>query len=285
MKKTTSQKLSKRLIQYGALSAAIAGVSSANGQIIWTDIPDVSRTNASYQLNLDGDGTVDYTILNYGGALQFIAPASNYIFYTTSLAPYGFQGFNNNAVLGIGPIGFGSYKYPFALSSGAAISAGATAWLTGSSWQTMNWNGCGYPNSQWCDVTDKYLGLRFKIGANTHYGWAKLDAGSASFTIKEYAYNSTPDAPINANQKTLGIEDNNLSKIKIVGLSRSIAIYNLTNATNYIVYNLSGQKVLDGTTSNREHVIEASSLSSGMYVVELSDTESNAVLKKKVVLK
>lgn len=33
MKKTTPQKLSKRLAQYGALSIAITGVSDVNGQI------------------------------------------------------------------------------------------------------------------------------------------------------------------------------------------------------------------------------------------------------------
>ena len=41
MKKTTSETLSKKLTKYGALTAAIAGVSGVNGQIVFTDIiPD-----------------------------------------------------------------------------------------------------------------------------------------------------------------------------------------------------------------------------------------------------
>ena len=284
MKKTTSQKLSNRLVQYGALSAAIAGVTNTNGQIIWTDIPDISRTNTSYQLNLDGDAAVDFTIVNYQGFAQGIAPAASYIFYVSSYLPYGFQGFNSNAILGIGPIGSGSWKYPFALSSGDPISAGATTWLTGSSGQTMNVNNCSWTYSQWCNVNNKYLGLKFKIGAYTHYGWAKLDAGSASFTIKEYAYNSTPDAPINAGQKPLGIEDNRLSKVKIVGLNKSIGLYNLPEASNYTVYNLTGQEIAKGTANSGYYAIDVKTLASGIYIVELGDTESNAVLRKKVVL-
>ena len=41
MKKTTPQKLSTRIAQYGALSLAIASVADANGQmIVHNDIPD-----------------------------------------------------------------------------------------------------------------------------------------------------------------------------------------------------------------------------------------------------
>ena len=283
MKKTTSQKLSERLGQYGVLSLAIAGVADVNGQIVYTDIADTGGGNTFYQLNLDGDGTVDYTILNYASAIQVVAPASNYIFYTTSLAPYGFQGFNNNEILGLGT---GEYKYPLALNSGYPISSGASVWVNDADFQTMNWNSCNYTNSQWCGVTDKYLGLRFDIGGNTHYGWARLDVplSSGGWLIKDYAYNSTPNAPINAGQTVLGVDDNVFSKIKVVALNKSIVLYNLPSTARYNVYNMTGQEVLKGTTDQRDYVIETPALASGVYVVELEDTGSNAVIRKKIVL-
>ena len=54
MKKTTSQKLSKRLAQYSALTAAITSISgiSAQEQIVYTDIPDYSGQNAKLLLFL-----------------------------------------------------------------------------------------------------------------------------------------------------------------------------------------------------------------------------------------
>src|SRR5690606_20158225 len=43
----------------------------------------------------------------------------------------------------------------------------------------------------WNNTTDKYLGLRFKVSGQTHYGWARLDVDmtTGAFTIKDYAYN------------------------------------------------------------------------------------------------
>ena len=47
---------------------------------------------------------------------------------------------------------------------------------------------------------------------------------------------------------------------------------------------MTSQEVLKGTTNNRDYVIEAPSLSSGVYVLELTDTNSKGVIRKKVVL-
>ena len=51
--------------------------------------------------------------------------------------------------------------------------------------------------------TDKYLGLKFELGGNTHYGWALLDVekDSKSFTIKEYCYNTTPGQGIHTGDR------------------------------------------------------------------------------------
>ena len=44
----------------------------------------------------------------------------------------------------------------------------------------------------------RYLGLRFSLDGATYYGWARLSIPDsplivASFTLKDHAYNSTPD--------------------------------------------------------------------------------------------
>ena len=64
MKKITQKKLSQRLVRYGALTAAIAGVADASGQIIYTDItPDYSGgANTDYALDLNNDGIIDFNI-------------------------------------------------------------------------------------------------------------------------------------------------------------------------------------------------------------------------------
>jgi hypothetical protein len=86
------------------------------------------------------------------------------------------------------------------------------------------------------------------------------------------------------NDENLSIHDDKLNQIKIVALNKSIGLYNLPSSASYNLYSISGQEVLKGSTNQRDHVIEASSLASGVYIVELGDTNTNAVIRKKVVL-
>ncbi|RIA10645.1 putative secreted protein (Por secretion system target) [Flavobacteriaceae bacterium MAR_2010_72] len=281
MKKITPQKLSKRLVQYGALTTAMIGVTDINGQIKYTDISDVGGPGQGVGIDLDGlDGFNEFFLLH--GSNTAGTQGALY------LVPFG-----SNAALGsiAGPY---NLTYPFALNNGDIISAGNINWIaqTGTSaslnYQTMNFVSCygGTGNSNWCGVTDKYLGLRFELSDGTHYGWARLDVDLTSFnwTLYDFAYNETVDAPINAGQTTLSIEDNALSKVRVVALHKSIGLYNLKAATDYKLYNMTGQEVLEGTTNNYDYVIEATTLASGVYIVELGNTESNAIIRKKVVL-
>lgn len=281
MKKITPQKLYKRLVQYGALTTAMIGATDINGQIKYTDIADVGGPGQGVGIDLDGvDGFNEFFLLHGSntagtlGALYFI--------------PFG-----SNAALGsiAGPY---NLVYPFALNSGDPISAGNINWIAQSgtsaslNYQTMNFVSCygGTGNSNWCGVTNKYLGLRFELSDGTHYGWARLDVDLTSFnwTLYDFAYNETVGGPITAGQTTLSLEDNALSKVKVIALHKSIGIYNLYTNTNYKLFNMTGQEVLNGTTDNRDYVIEATTLASGIYIVELGDNKSNTVIRKKVVL-
>ena len=83
---------------------------------------------------------------------------------------------------------------------------------------------------------------------------------------------------------SLSIEKNDFSKIKIVVLNKSIALYNLPETSSYKLYTMTGQSVLDGKIENNTYVIEANTLASGVYIIELKDANSDAVISKKVVL-
>ena len=275
MKKTTSIKLSKKLAQYGALSMAIAGVTDLNGQIIYTDImPDFDQgTGQPYSLDLNNDGTPDFQIHIESASDLKIMPLNA-----------------NNEVLG-NPYSSSSsfYVFPYALSNGAPISNSASgSWFNNSfsvGVQDLNYSSCLRGN--WCSVTDKYLGLRFNISGNIYYGWARLDVGASGNTwlVKDFANHKTPDAPIMAGQTTtLGIGDNHLNNVKIVALNKSIALFNLPQQTDYRLFSITGQSVLDGNIENNIHVIEANTLATGVYIVELKDKDTNAVIRKKIVL-
>ncbi len=183
--------LNKKLKSYSALAvSALAASSSADAQIKYTDI------------DIDGDGTNDVAIRNgyqigatgtyYGyGYVQATYFALAQVSYYAGLAQYG--------------------GVPAALSSGASIGSSIATGNSGSQTLAIGYSryffGYGLFNNgyagNWPNATDKYLGVRFKIGANTHYGWIRMTiANNGNPTvIKDMAYNTCVDASIQAGQK------------------------------------------------------------------------------------
>ena len=270
MKKITSKKISKRLAQYGALTVAIAAVSNASGQIIYTDVdPDFGGANVNFQLDLDNNGVMDYDIIHGdNGANAVRIHNSEY-----------------NTILGIN-FG-GNYNYPFALDSGAVISNGASTWLYHSVYQTLNWNSCSYTNSQWCGVTDKYLGLQFHIDGALHYGWARLDVplDPSGWLIKDYAYNTTPDEAIEAGQTViLGIEDLPFNGFKyLVNGNNELILSAFTAMDNIEIHNIIGQQVISQKLNNINEIVDISSLNTGVYIAIVNiegQSKSFKIVKK-----
>ncbi|QNJ96956.1 T9SS type A sorting domain-containing protein [Constantimarinum furrinae] len=265
MKKITTKKLSKRLSQYGALSLAIAGVSDAAGQIIYTDIdPDETITGSNYMLDLDGDTSIDYDII-----ARSDVPAVRV--YNS----------NSNSILGLN-FG-GNYNYPLALSSGAPISSGQNFYQH-SVYQTLNWGGCTYTNSQWCGgQVDKYLGLRFNIGGDTHYGWVRLDvpADGSNFTIKDYAYESTPDMAIAAGDTGgLGVGDEAFSNFQfLVDTNNQLVLKAAVAMDNVDIYNVLGQKVISQDLTSTNETIDLSAQTSGIYLATVTIEGAQRTIK------
>ena len=185
------KKIKTKLAKYVAVAAAVGAVSESEAAIIYTDeTPDFAGGSGSqYFLDLNNDGIDDFRIhattaytTSYGytyGANLYLQPLAA-----------------NNEALGTGTT---NYAYPFALSSGAPISNGAGSWFNNSfsgGAMSLNYGSCGFGN--WCNVTDGFIGLRFNIGGNTHYGWVRLDVGGSGnvWTVKDYAYEDIAGTPI-----------------------------------------------------------------------------------------
>lgn len=181
--------LEKRLKSYSALAAGVlAAGGAANGQVVYTDVDPDSVADAdgeSYELDLNNDGTIDFTInrsrtTTASGAVRIVPQAGNEVLGATS---YG-----------------GAYFLPYALSNGDAINGDETLWngTINSAYLTLAWYSTyGY----WAGgQTDKYLGLRIDVDGAMHYGWVRLDvaAGGGSFTLKDYAFVSNAGVGIEA---------------------------------------------------------------------------------------
>jgi hypothetical protein len=112
------------------------------------------------------------------------------------------------------------------------------------------------------------------VGTNTYYGWARIDllATSTSFTIKDYAYDSTPNACIQSGKNILGINEisNNTISVFPNPFTSSTTIQidgNFQNAT-LTIYNSYGQplkqvKNISGNTVS----LSRDNLPSGIYFI------------------
>jgi hypothetical protein len=104
-----------------------------------------------------------------------------------------------------------SQNYVLTTSSGsiAVLNAGAPVAATSTSWHPMNASNpnfflmaAGPPQGLWAGQTDKYVGVAVAVSTNTFFGWIKMSTSGtiASYTVKEYGFNSVAGASIAAGQ-------------------------------------------------------------------------------------
>ncbi len=277
--------LQSRLTRYTAAATAVVGaVTGANAQIVYTDVnPD--ETYDAVEGNGPAFGLLD---LNNDQVLDFYVysrdtTTANGLFKLTMVAPYGTLG---NAVAGDAPSG---YDYAFAMTSGTTIDA-ATAWIvpasSGALSMALNIDGAFPYASYWANgVTDKYLGLKFFVAGNAHYGWARLDVTAEGdvFTIKDYAFNATPATGLLAGQ-TAGLTENVESTLHFVNQNDNtvkIMLNGLTDGTITLV-SASGQTVSTGKTSSDEYIVNLNGLTDGVYVIN-AEFAAGRTTKKVIV--
>jgi len=269
--------LNKKIKSYSALAGSIALMSSqADAQIIYTDInPDSTATisGTSFNLDLDNGGVVDFTFnLTIGtgsGTSQGV----------------GVSAAGTNAVAGSV---IGSYTYPLALNNGDTIKS-TLQFNVGSSQSMASYFGSSYAYGNWLNAVDKYIGLQFYIGTQLHYGWARLDvtATANQFTIKDYAYNATPNEYIIAGEMGVGINENALmAATSIFSSEKNVIISFLKDQPINAVVKISnalGQEIYNGSLIEKETSINLFKEKTGIYFVTI--TNKNIVYTKKVYLR
>jgi Secretion system C-terminal sorting domain len=235
-------------------------------QIIYTNIPDATP-NVSYTLDLNNDNIVDFII-------QF-AMADKVICYPQ----------NNNAYSGDF---VGGVHLPWAVSSLNNICDSLATWYDSNNPGTMAW---GTSIGNWVGETNKYLALKLIVGTNTYYGWARLDvlATSTSFTIKDYAYESTPNACIQSGQTTLDINENTAKPIfsilpnPFITMTTIQTIGNLKNA-NLTICNSYGQTVKHVKNISGQTVsLSRDNLPGGLYFIWLTEDNKIIAVEKLII--
>lgn len=178
----------KQIITTTLFACFLLSSGTAGATIIYTDvIPDsVGFGNSTITWDMDNDGTKDFRVtLAQSGNIGFV------------ICQAGFG--TSNFVLADGA------NKALCLNAGAVISATSTVWHSMvSTNQQMTLVSSGLATGTWAGATDKYLGLKFISGSNTYYGWARFSVSGTAVnaTLKDYAYENTPNQQILAGQTT-----------------------------------------------------------------------------------
>jgi hypothetical protein len=209
-----SDSFTRRLNKYAQVASA-AGVSvlalaaASEAKVVYTETNQV--TNSSFPLYID---------LNHDGIKDFLLRTSFYVGSSGLVVGLNAAGYRNADNLVAGRrLSRSSYFF----SAASALPAGARIGPKGNFSVRLPFlaeelfNGVGSQNSDlgpWAGkgkgVTDRYLGLKFVVDGEVHYGWARLSVtlghhrqfDDVSGTLTGYAYETIPDKPIIAGQIT-----------------------------------------------------------------------------------
>jgi len=214
-----SAALHGRLNAY-ALAAGAASISvlalaePSSAEIIYTPTHQVLNQYQSVHLDLNHDGIADLTIQNkyhhnctsFGSCfafatLQAVLPGSNEVVYNA----YG----------------------AVAMKAGAGIGV-RDAFKGGSELMALGERSLSHVFGSWVNVTNRYLGVKFNIGGETHYGWVRLTVQTQggltiNATLTGYAYESLANTPITAG-KTQGPTNANQPTDPTAGTLGSLAL-------------------------------------------------------------
>jgi len=182
-----------------ALAAAAAGVSvlalnaHAQGEIVYKRAHRVIGDGASFNLDLTGDKTVDLTIANkrhshcttdgFCSTSQYLnvkMTGTNQVVYNV----YGAVAMKPGMQIGPKDVWRGGNR------NMAVILAGF---------------GTGGVGGSWVNVNSRYLGVKFEIKGQTHFGWARLNVQiqlplTITATLTGYAYETIANKAITAGQ-------------------------------------------------------------------------------------
>jgi len=271
----------KKIAGFTAIAGAIIAGNAVDAQIVYTDVnPDVviDTTMGMYAIDFNNDAVPDvqFTVAHVTGAGTYGSFTYTYdATYAAAAAGTG-GGLQQTLVAGTGSSStMTSALAP--LNNGDAVNGTAMFTQYGTLALDAVINipllGYNYPfqGGEFIGVSDKFLGAKFMVGANTHYGWVRLDvaADASTITIKDYAFNAFPGGEILAGQM-VNLEDIAIENKVTVKTTLNEAFINVTPdliGGTVNLFNLSGQVVASTIIKEINTRLSFEGIDTGIYTV------------------
>jgi hypothetical protein len=275
----------KKLKSYSALAGSmIAAGATADAQVVYTDVsPDLTiNAGGFYNLDLNNDGTIDFKIEQRSGTIY-----SYFQYDAIGVLPEA----SMNAVDTLG--------MECANAAGPGFSVDATRnWVDSTAMATQfpptasalaaTIPAMGYTIGNFMGQSGKFLPLRFNMGGDTYYGWVRLDvaADALSFTVVDYAYRNSPDAPsITGLTTDVGVAESSINGVNIFAYEKNISVKldsSMPVEGVITVRNTLGQVVLSEKIVNAETLLNLDQQKTGAYMVSVDQAAGGYT--KKIIL-
>ncbi len=292
MKKKSTQLNESKLARYSAVAGTVLASGAVNAQIVYNDVnPDavIDKNSGPYAIDFTNDANDDVLF-----AVFSAAGSGTYMYgyipiqYTYQVSYAGVAAGSNAQLVGV-LTGSSSTFSPVPLNNGDVISAAANFGSSGllGAEGIINASAISftYPIAMgdWLGATDKFLGVKFAAGANTHYGWVRLDvaADASTITIKDWAYNSAADNAINAGQM-LNLENVSVDNKVTIKTQLDEAFVNVTPdlvGGMIAIVNMAGQEIRTIEITDINTNVKFDGLETGIYMLN-ARFESGSISKK-----
>ena len=271
---------------YAFIVTAMLFSASANAQIVYTDInPDVTKTctasgnnytcNSFDSIDINNDGVFDLKLELYLHRLYILMSLyeSGYV-KATPLHGRAIRTDNSGYPL------YMNLNDVISTSGSASMASGQI--LISKSLQA----GQTTTSGNWTTTTDGFLGLKIVSGSQVNYCWVRMNVAvagnftSASFTIKDFAYNSISYQAILAGQTTVtGIIENSFaSSINLfpnpANNHLTIALGSNNQKVKVTIADITGKIIYSTTASETQKVeVNTKDFAEGIYVVQIQTAD------------
>jgi len=194
-----NSKLEKKLAAYVAVGAAagvgiLAADRPAEAEVVYTPT-NLTLKQGITPLDINNDGVSDFRFYRGGyghGSRLYILQQDekNLVF--------------NSATFNADPLASGARIGP----KGAFKEDEDKAWFM-AGWSEGASGVSSRSNGPWKQTQNTYLGLKFSVNGETHYGWARMTVNAKTgivATLTGYAYETIPNKPILAGAKSGPVE-------------------------------------------------------------------------------
>lgn len=192
--------LEKRLLAYTVAGAgAVALGPAASAEIVFTPADVTLSRSGTLQIDVNNDGIPDFVL-----SKSVTGCSSSFC-----VAQLQVGGSKDAGVVG-------RKIYPWASAwpaqPGSLVGPSARWVKVRFQWALMAWDACTpgscWGGGPWNNVGNKFLGVRFKIDGNVHYGWARFAVTfpPLSAHLTGYAYETEPNKTILAGDRGFGVE-------------------------------------------------------------------------------